>query len=278
MNSPNLLHLFTLAYHRHRARKSDVRASAKRNRSFRLRLNCRANQIEQNLQHISHTCIRVQALSMDNSPLSKLPPELRNFIYELALHQDKPFNLHWSPTQSVREAAWSHSPKQALALTATCHRIRSECSKLFYATNTFVLDCPDVGLEFDPARYERVLVDFIELIGMQNAATTRSVVFNIRKHFIYDEKLYRDIPEAVDVLKSWMKKVVRLRLTVRNTILDWLLDDLALETACSAAIKQVDGWFATEDRAWGILAERTTVLKAQIEVVRSVGSALGGEE
>ena len=130
-----------------------------------------------------------------------------------------------------------------------------------------------------------VLVDFTELIGTRNAATTRCVVFNIRKHFIYDEKLYRDIPEAVGLLKSWMKKVVRLRLTVRVIILDWLLDDFALEfdcddleTTCSAAIKQVDGRFATKDLAWGVLAERMTELKAQIEVVRSVGSALGGEE
>jgi len=34
---------------------------------------------------------------MDNSPLAKVPPELRNQIYELAVTQDEPIRVDWCP-------------------------------------------------------------------------------------------------------------------------------------------------------------------------------------
>lgn len=64
---------------------------------------------------------------MDQSPLQKLPPELRNRIYELALLERLPI------------AVSTHGPneKATTPLLQTCRQIRVEASAIYYSGNTF---------------------------------------------------------------------------------------------------------------------------------------------
>ncbi|KAK3648927.1 hypothetical protein LTR56_003789 [Elasticomyces elasticus] len=67
----------------------------------------------------------------------RLPPELRNLIYELALPRNEDYTAvrpstlmgldHWLPSATIRQ------------LLATCTLIRAEALPVFYGTNTFVL-------------------------------------------------------------------------------------------------------------------------------------------
>lgn len=91
---------------------------------------------------------------MESSPFRKLAPELRNQIYHLALQQ--PGDIHVDVGLIVRGTSRSQSSfrssgvrarprlKHALALSRVCRTMRSECAKIFYRLNTFVLH-PDHG-------------------------------------------------------------------------------------------------------------------------------------
>ncbi|KAK4888661.1 hypothetical protein LTR27_012447 [Elasticomyces elasticus] len=71
---------------------------------------------------------------MDKSPLSLLPPELRNLIYEIALHE---------PDGIVLETAQGKltAPANTLALARTCRRLRNETHELFFDRNDFTVNC-----------------------------------------------------------------------------------------------------------------------------------------
>lgn len=110
---------------------------------------------------------------MDESPLAKLPPELRNLIYEYALTADRPYSI------SVRSASLvpkSHRDRGVLSLTHTCKTIRTESTPLFYALNEFVYRSSDAF------RYEGwlfpQLLDFRRAIGEVNALAIRTVTID----------------------------------------------------------------------------------------------------
>ncbi|KXS94115.1 hypothetical protein AC578_7505 [Pseudocercospora eumusae] len=65
---------------------------------------------------------------MDQSPLLRLPPELRNLVYEYALTKsDSPVDLR----------------EQQAGLTMTSRKIRQESLLIFYNLNTFGLEVPN---------------------------------------------------------------------------------------------------------------------------------------
>ncbi|KAK5134781.1 hypothetical protein LTR08_006156 [Meristemomyces frigidus] len=61
---------------------------------------------------------------MENSPLSRLSPELRNQIYHLALYERRPVAI--TPNRTMEPS-----------LLKTCKQIRNEAELLFYAINHF---------------------------------------------------------------------------------------------------------------------------------------------
>ena len=76
---------------------------------------------------------------MDNSPLRKLPPEVRNIIYDLAL-RSKTGDCHITSTRHrplvlVR----GQDNRLPLALTQACRAIRQETRDTFFAVNNFVV-------------------------------------------------------------------------------------------------------------------------------------------
>jgi len=107
---------------------------------------------------------------MDQSPFARLPPELRNTIYEYALLSQVPLAAAWcahdrtfrpplpqaSESQDGNLSAllarmWTdntHKPpltsnsashRNVSAFTKTCQQIRKESLELFYTTNSFIL-------------------------------------------------------------------------------------------------------------------------------------------
>ncbi|KAK0264399.1 hypothetical protein B0A54_17928 [Friedmanniomyces endolithicus] len=71
---------------------------------------------------------------MDDSPLRRLSPELRNRIYELALHV--PGRSGIKVRLGKRGAQVKNAP---LALTKVCREIRADTVKMFYAVNSFTV-------------------------------------------------------------------------------------------------------------------------------------------
>ncbi|KAK5116315.1 hypothetical protein LTR85_009287 [Meristemomyces frigidus] len=112
---------------------------------------------------------------MDGSPFARLPPELRNQIYEPALTLGQPITTLWWPTSdnflSVRSSGLHHP----FALAQTCRAMRSESSALCYNLNAFelrVLDTTATG-------YEHAVRTFLSTIGPANAAALRTLAIDV---------------------------------------------------------------------------------------------------
>lgn len=120
---------------------------------------------------------------MENSPLMKLPAELRNDIYELVLTRARPIELEYDHDRrrvivdiwdDAEQASVKPSPSGYLtALPSTCRALRTECSSLIYTNNTFT---------FYNVIYPGFAVDyfgvFSDTIGKQNTDELRSVIFD----------------------------------------------------------------------------------------------------
>ncbi len=109
---------------------------------------------------------------MENSPLSRLPPELRLRIYEFTLHQSY-FNI--GPYKSFKGPPRSdHAEKHhLLALAKTCKAINRECVPVLYSINSFHI------LGRHTKSIVRLLSAFREAIGEKNTAALNSIVLEI---------------------------------------------------------------------------------------------------
>ncbi|KAK4550221.1 hypothetical protein LTR36_003188 [Oleoguttula mirabilis] len=134
---------------------------------------------------------------MDNSLLSRLPPELWNQIYELALHIDEPIALTWYHQHDEYVLALDPSSPavgSVLALSATCTQARAECLQLFYTTNAFEmhLDGPYV------AEHAQAVGRFFRIIGRERVAALRLLTINLGQ---LHAPGYNRIADTVQVLR-----------------------------------------------------------------------------
>jgi len=74
---------------------------------------------------------------MDASPLAKLPPELRNNIFDLVVIIPNGVHLELSQGWPQTPDESADSVKHAMALMRTCKQIRQECFTTFFTANTF---------------------------------------------------------------------------------------------------------------------------------------------
>ena len=85
-------------------------------------------------------------MAMDASPLAKLPPELRNNIYEEVLLQEDAIKLTFKPAEDEnvksRVVLCTRRQNEFLALTLTCKPLRRETHDLFFALNSFEIYAP----------------------------------------------------------------------------------------------------------------------------------------
>ncbi|KAK4550180.1 hypothetical protein LTR36_003147 [Oleoguttula mirabilis] len=111
---------------------------------------------------------------MENSPLARLPPELRNRIYELALKSDRPFTLVFKHMLGQEPSAQQRHPT---GLARTCKALRKEATQLFYAINAFEIqtdESPDY-ISTTCCYLVRNVRAFVDMIGASNACALRSI-------------------------------------------------------------------------------------------------------
>lgn len=114
---------------------------------------------------------------MDNSPLARLPAELRNDIYELALRQEEPV---------IIDGCDKHAaviPPRAMGITQTRKDIRAETAGVFYALNTFTVRHPTSSF-----------AGFLDSIGQSSTKAMRSIVLDggVACYETWGEKYLKD--------------------------------------------------------------------------------------
>jgi hypothetical protein len=81
---------------------------------------------------------------MDNSPLRKLPAEMRNEIYYLVLVNPRPItiNLHdkHAKARLIKHFNEAEPGISGLGLLRTCREVHDEAASIFYGSNKFLLD------------------------------------------------------------------------------------------------------------------------------------------
>lgn len=142
---------------------------------------------------------------MENSPLTRLPPEIRLHIYEYAFLQNAPFEV--KPSAGWQKPSDSQGPRSnPLALTQTCREINQECNNLFYAVNTFLIKGRKINYVFNN------LEKFGLTIGREKTAELKEVILDIG---IYDLSSFEEVFSA---FSEWTIFLTRLRgLTLRGT-------------------------------------------------------------
>ena len=109
---------------------------------------------------------------MDLSPFSRLPPELRNRIYERAMQHENPLYITiFSNQQGLTQPNWQKVP-YPLALASTCNALHKECLQLFYGIN--VVEIKGYGRHPPYELFNR----FSKSIGEQSTEALRSVVLD----------------------------------------------------------------------------------------------------
>ena len=138
--------------------------------------------------------------SMENSPLARLPPELREYIYELVLRDPSHLTVHLSSGRPKlsQPSAFRHHP---LALAQTCAQLRDESLSIFFRINTFALETdhitthhPGYGLR---TSWLNTLRQWLDAIGDDNRRQLRDVDFDIGKL-------------ALDIASDYNKEIIEI--------------------------------------------------------------------
>ena len=115
---------------------------------------------------------------MKHSPLGRLPPELRNHIYHLALYEPKPIVVRpygYEIVECNKSRTQPPPCPSPVALTITCKAIRQESVQVFYAINTFMV----ADAEGSPEHAVMSARDFIAQIRQRNSLAVRSMIVDI---------------------------------------------------------------------------------------------------
>ena len=160
---------------------------------------------------------------MENSHLARLPPELRDHIYDAALQSRETILLGSKKTQEVILPSTDWTTPIAISLLLACRQIQEEATKRLYGSNTFsiVHNQGDVSCEDNLQR-------FLTRIGGTNAKSLRSMrvsytltqgtIFNgeFRHHMMKLRRAVLQIPDcAVKVDLSFIDIYKSLLITVR---------------------------------------------------------------
>lgn len=122
---------------------------------------------------------------MDNSPLTRLPAELRNQIYEYVV--TLPYKV-WTTIYDEREdgvqdTSFSinvlQSFRNTLAISSVCLQIREESQYLTWACNSFFLDHALYCCPGEPEHHRKLIRAFLDAIGPQTAHALRDVCVEV---------------------------------------------------------------------------------------------------
>lgn len=122
---------------------------------------------------------------MDNSPLNKLPPELRLSIYEFVLSNTDSLDITYNHVNGGEKICVRGSQRNGphlLALTQTCAHIRRECDTLFFSLNPVVLrvrDFPKCAIPDVFSEGFKPICALSKTIGRENVAALRSLTVDL---------------------------------------------------------------------------------------------------
>ncbi|KAK4546437.1 hypothetical protein LTR36_002114 [Oleoguttula mirabilis] len=159
---------------------------------------------------------------MEASPLKKLPAELRNRIYELALYQRDAITLVADDKTNTLHA----TAKTSIALTFTCHEVRRDTLSMFYAINKFATRTNyfwlQRGLDANlrtTACFDQI-AEWLECVGVANLKHMTHLCLQLGTYFFGDTGLcpHRD-PHSNALRDLW------------RTLIDYV-QDLLLPAAC----------------------------------------------
>ncbi|KAK3636520.1 hypothetical protein LTR56_014146 [Elasticomyces elasticus] len=111
-------------------------------------------------------------------PFLRLPPELRNMIYELALPRYQEYVPVSDSTPQVRAllARNFFQPAFVPALLATCHTVRTEAFPMFYGNNTFILELGEDRSEGDEKQFRSLA--WLEATDARGIASMTTLLVN----------------------------------------------------------------------------------------------------
>jgi hypothetical protein len=145
---------------------------------------------------------------MEESPLYKLPGELRNRIYELALFQPGGITVFVS---ALRPHLFKPTDtSNILALTEICKDIRHESSPIVYETNKFSLISKYLGEQYSGdirtarnTQWETGLCVWLHQLGKRNVNALSHVEIDIGTSFLYNyvpssESIWRSVASVLD--------------------------------------------------------------------------------
>lgn len=133
---------------------------------------------------------------METSPLFKLPGEIRNRIYELALYQ--PSGLTIRILTGEPRLLNLDNAANPIALAATCRQLHRECTSLTYFLNKFTLIAAPKGQRYDLEIWQKGLHAWLRQIGDANRRLLKDIEIDIGTSFMYDlcpssETLWRSV-------------------------------------------------------------------------------------
>lgn len=159
---------------------------------------------------------------MERSPFARLPAELREHIYTLALHQLVTIVFsrrdHWPEPHSpglVLNAKYHVASPYPLALVETCRALRSECLPLFCHINAFRLQARSYIGPCPP------LCRFLDLVGPRHSSALRSVEVTLDDaDNVFDEHAIYHCRDEMEEQLTWLRRwcLVRPRVEVRVVI------------------------------------------------------------
>lgn len=111
---------------------------------------------------------------MDESPLSRLPPELRNTIYEYALSNAEPIVINQLECRLWRPPA----------LLRCCSKLQNEASGLYYGSNIFRVDW-----RFECGKHDsdETLAEWLEVLSSSPRALVRKVYLDDDEYMVQNQ-------------------------------------------------------------------------------------------
>ncbi len=119
---------------------------------------------------------------MANSPLWRLPAEIRLEIYELVLTQPEAITICDGGSKSELGRATQAILSRAQAIANTCRQIREECGNMLFACNDFTIQCDIYGAK------ALLMEHFLPRISVANN-TALTLVLNAPPNHLHMRKL-----------------------------------------------------------------------------------------
>lgn len=177
--------------------------------------------------------LNTRHLAMENSPLRRLPSELRNQIYELSLTSSAGITVKCTENGHFKEATVS-TPN--ISLTRTCREIRKVTIRMYYFVNTFNILAStaahrdDVPNDEFPCRAARINMIFYKRCFSSYMSDVSHVNLKLRcsSHYTFSERgsqSVRDVSrQQIHDVRALFDKSARFEVhfEVRDTLRDGL--------------------------------------------------------